>query len=557
MYQSFYRKYRPKFLYDLVGQDKIVKVLKNSVSKNVFAHAYIFNGPRGTGKTSVAKILARNINCLNLKEGEACGGCKACLFSFDESCVDILELDAASNNGVDDIRKIVDNVSLMPTFLNYKVYIIDEVHMLSTGAFNALLKTLEEPPEHVVFILATTDLHKVPGTILSRCQGFVFEKIAPVFIEKKVKEICEKEKIEIESDVIRAISNLSDGGMRDALVLLDKVVAFSDGSVTYDDFIVLNGLVSINNLELFVDYIVSDKINNILSFVDNLYKEGKNIFLFLNQLVDYIRKVVVEKTLNNNYDFSYEKLLKFNLFMIRGLNDMRNSDNIKVFFEVLLLDFFYNSVEKNIEEKNVFEFEKNILSVNDKSDFVEEIVEKNICEVSKPKVFSKKNIKEKFILNIEDIMRIRFLNTIINSKKEEKNKDVKIVENLKNTASFSDERYLLDNLLSSNIVCSSLDVVVFSFDYDSILKENLANYLLLQKKYNDLSGSDKLICFINNDFWKDESAKFLSFYKKNDVSNYHNFVEEPIPVYEEISNDDIITSGAVDLFGDQLVEIEN
>ena len=190
MYQALYRKYRPILFSDVVGQDSIVKTLKNSIMNKSFSHAYMFFGPRGTGKTSLSKIFARSINCLDPEDGEACGKCANCKISFDKDPVDIIEIDAASNNGVEEIRKLIDNINLVPTSLKYKVYIIDEVHMLSTGAFNALLKTLEEPPEHVVFILATTDPMKVPSTIVSRCQTFSFKRIDNSEIVNLLKDIC-------------------------------------------------------------------------------------------------------------------------------------------------------------------------------------------------------------------------------------------------------------------------------------------------------------------------------------------------------------------------------
>ena len=195
MYQALYRKYRPLYFSDVVGQDKIVKTLKNSIFNQSFGHAYMFFGPRGTGKTTISKIFARAVNCLDTIDGNACGKCKNCHQSFEKECVDIIEIDAASNNGVEEIRELRNNVSLVPAELKYKVYIIDEVHMLSIGAFNALLKTLEEPPEHVVFILATTDPQKVPATIISRCQCFNFNRLPEEIIVEQLKKIAKKEKI--------------------------------------------------------------------------------------------------------------------------------------------------------------------------------------------------------------------------------------------------------------------------------------------------------------------------------------------------------------------------
>ena len=254
-YQALYRKYRPSTLNDVIGQDVVIQILKNALLNNKVCHAYMFSGPRGIGKTSIAKLLAKAVNCTNLEDGDACGKCENCVSINEGSCPDIIEIDAASNNGVDEIREIKNKVNLVPNQLKYKVYIIDEVHMLSIGAFNALLKTLEEPPEHVIFILATTDLHKVPTTIISRCQCFEFHRISNVNIVSRLKYICEAENIRIEDNVLEMIANLSDGGLRDAVGMLDKLNAYSNSSITIDDFEKVNGIVSKEQNIQFLNYI--------------------------------------------------------------------------------------------------------------------------------------------------------------------------------------------------------------------------------------------------------------------------------------------------------------
>ena len=221
-YISLYRKYRPKKFEDVVGQEVVVKILKNSIKENKIAHAYIFAGPRGVGKTSIAKIFSKAVNCLNPIYGDLCENCDVCSNDTDNE-IDIIEIDAASNNGVDEIREIRNSIKLMPTRLKYKVYIIDEVHMLSISAFNALLKTLEEPPSHAIFILATTEVNKIPSTVISRCQKFDFEKITPKLIEKQLNKILELEN-KINSDkIVKLIDKISEGGIRDAINLLDQI----------------------------------------------------------------------------------------------------------------------------------------------------------------------------------------------------------------------------------------------------------------------------------------------------------------------------------------------
>ena len=252
-YKVLYRKYRPDGFDNLVGQKHVVDILKNSIKEKRIAHAYLFSGPRGTGKTSTARILAKSVNCLNNKDGVACGECESCL-AFNGN-PDIIEIDAASNNGVEEIRELINNVKIMPTSLKYKVYIIDEVHMLSQSAFNALLLTLEEPPEHVLFILATTNLESVPITIVSRCQRFEFHRITENDIIERLKFVCDEEKIKYEDDGLKEIATLADGGLRDALSILDQL--------SKNDEVITSKLVSEE-----IGSISNKKIDDLIKYLD-------------------------------------------------------------------------------------------------------------------------------------------------------------------------------------------------------------------------------------------------------------------------------------------------
>jgi len=262
---SLYRKYRPSNFDEMVDQSYIVKTIKNSILNNKLSHAYLFYGPRGTGKTSMAKLVAKIVNCDNLIDFKPCDKCASCISINDKSSADVIEMDAASNNGVDEIREIRSRVNLLPNISKYKVYIIDEVHMLSIGAFNALLKTLEEPPSHVIFILATTEINKVPETILSRCQSFEFRRISIDGIVNRLKFISDAEALHVEDGVLELIGSYSNGGLRDSINMLDKLSSFSD-NVTLDDFYRFKGISDpsiindfVNNLSIALDKLSSDK----------------------------------------------------------------------------------------------------------------------------------------------------------------------------------------------------------------------------------------------------------------------------------------------------------
>ena len=314
-YQALYRKYRPSTLEDVIGQDVIIKILKNAIQLNKVCHAYMFSGPRGIGKTSIAKLLAKTVNCLNLDNGDACEKCENCISINQGFSSDIIEIDAASNNGVDEIREIKSKINLVPNQLKYKVYIIDEVHMLSIGAFNALLKTLEEPPEHVIFILATTDLHKVPNTIISRCQCFEFHRISNSDIVKRLKYICEKESIKVDSEVLERIAELSDGGLRDAVGMLDKLNAYSDSNISMDDFQKVNGIVSEQQKIYFLDCIYHEKVAEVIQFIDNIYDNGKDLTIFIQDMLQLCKNKSIQFYIENDNSYNIEFLLSFsNIF---------------------------------------------------------------------------------------------------------------------------------------------------------------------------------------------------------------------------------------------------
>ncbi len=295
-YTALYRKFRPLTFSEIVGQEHITRTLKNQIIANRVGHAYLFNGGRGTGKTSAAKILARAINCLNPKDGEPCNECEICRGAINGSLTDIVEMDAASNNSVEDIRAIREEVNFLPTKAKYRVYIIDEVHMLSTGAFNALLKTLEEPPEHVKFILATTEPQKLPATILSRCQRFDFKRISNENIIKRLKIVCKESNIEITEEAMQMIAVLAEGAMRDALSILERCVQDGENKIDENKIRDLVGIPKITYVHNIIEGIIDYDVDKALEGVDIVLNEGRDITNLLWEMIKYVKDILVFKT---------------------------------------------------------------------------------------------------------------------------------------------------------------------------------------------------------------------------------------------------------------------
>ena len=348
MYQALYRKYRSQTFSQLVGQEVVAKTLKQAVEQEKISHAYLFSGPRGTGKTSVAKIFAKAMNCPNQVDGEPCNNCYICQAVTEGSLEDVIEMDAASNNGVDEIREIRDKSTYAPSLARYKVYIIDEVHMLSTGAFNALLKTLEEPTQNVVFILATTELHKIPATILSRVQRFEFKSIRTQDITAHIHHILEKENISSEPEAVEIIARRAEGGMRDALSILDQALSLTQGNaLTTAISEEITGTISLSALDDYVAALSQQDVPKALDSLNILFENGKSMTRFVTDLLQYLRDLLVVQTggenthhspvFMDNLALSQESLFEMIRIATVSLADMKASLQPKIYAEMMTI----------------------------------------------------------------------------------------------------------------------------------------------------------------------------------------------------------------------------
>ena len=365
-YTALYRKFRPDTFEDVKGQDHIVKTLRNQIKADRIGHAYLFCGTRGTGKTTVAKILARAVNCEHPVDGNPCNECASCRAIASGASMNVIEIDAASNNGVDNIREIREEVAYPPTEGRYKVYIIDEVHMLSIGAFNALLKTLEEPPSYVIFILATTEAHKIPVTILSRCQRYDFRRISQETILKRLEDLMEKEQVDAEEKALRYVAKKGDGSMRDSLSLLDQCIAFYLGEkLTYDRVLEVLGAVDTDVFSELLRLILAEQITDAIALLDRLILDGRDLTQFVNDFTWYLRNLMLLKAsddMEDILDISTENLaqLREEASMIRNdtlmrfirifselANSIRYSVNKRVMLEMALIKLCKPEAEKD------------------------------------------------------------------------------------------------------------------------------------------------------------------------------------------------------------------
>lgn len=548
-YTALYRKYRPRNFSDVVGQDVIVKILKNSIINNQVGHAYLFSGPRGTGKTSVAKIFAKAVNCLTPKNGDVCGECEMCL-KLTESSVDIVEIDAASNNGVDEIREIRNNAKLMPSIAKYKVYIIDEVHMLSTGAFNALLKTLEEPPEHVIFILATTEVQKIPLTIISRCQRFDFKKIIPSVLKKRLEYIAETESKKVNDNVLDLVCKLSDGGLRDAINLLDQITTIAGDDITKEDVYLLSGDVSDTLIEQLFDKVISSDLSGGMDIIDELYQSGKNFTTITERLLIFLRDITINNNIHDYFSDYYCKILdKYNdlsnelckqmsKILTELLIELKKSTNQKIIFEI----YFINLCSLNNNKENPLK----------ELDELKEEIKENIKEEVK-----KENLEEKIkTLNesYEKLKKVRVNNVLATADKKMLNELSSKFEEIENYISNKTYNNIAKLLITSKIVVASEDYIMFSFEKSvstDIFYKNLKQIEKLiekiyKKKYNLVATTEKE--------WNEIKKEYV-YNKKNGIK-YKLIAETKNLLDIDKSDMDEVESSAITLFGEDSVSVK-
>lgn len=545
MYQALYRKYRPSTFNDVIGQDPIVRTLKNAIANDKLTHAYLFAGPRGTGKTSTAKILAKTINCQNLNGFEPCNHCDCCIQINNKQTTDIIEIDAASNNGVDEIRELKSKVNLVPSNSKYKVYIIDEVHMLSTGAFNALLKTLEEPPSHIIFILATTEPHKIPATILSRCQRFDFKKISENKIVENLKKIVQKENIEIEEDALHEIAILAQGGMRDSISLLDQAISYCSEKITCDAIHEINGTIGNSEMKEIVQIILNKNIVDLLKIFDDLDDRGKNLIKLVEELIYYLRNVLVYQITPNYFDkydetvyfdlgieIKQDVLLKYIRIFSEAIHEMKNSDNEKITLELYLIELINaDKVEEKSEiilpvselkmDEPIKKETKNISVKNTQSEKSEILVNTNNSQKVQD------NQEEKMIKVIKEIRINNTLSCFNKKMMLEMKEQLELIK-----------KYLFDEIygqwasliLDGELKAAGRDHLIFV--YKDAPMENLFNHnwSVIEEIFEEAYSQKFLVVAVSLEEWNIIRQEF------NSKSKTYTWKEEPKSVSEKKSD---------------------
>lgn len=580
-YLALYRKYRPKELDEVVGQNEVKKILASSVKNGTITHAYLFSGPRGTGKTTMAKILAKMVNCLNPIDGNACGECEICKNILNSN--DVIEIDAASNNGVDEIRDLREKANLVPSSAKYKVYIIDEVHMLTTQAFNALLKTLEEPPKHVIFILATTEYYKIPLTITSRCQKFQFNKISNDEIVGRLKEISKLENIEIDADALNEIAKISDGGMRDSINFLDQLRSFSSDKITINDVYDVCG--SVSNEE-FVDLFTNIRNNDaekITVFFENLDINGKSYSKFNEDVISFLKDVVLFKK-NVNY-----KYIKIDTDILKSIANLFSTDEIFYIIDSVnkLMDRLKNVSRQSVvvitsyllmmnklnvdtlvdvkEDRPMLNFKKNNdIQKNDEYGMAfqftssEQNANKDLTDNEQVNDSNNSNINDnEFKKNQGDNKDIIINNTFAVASKELKNN---LQAKLSTVSDYlTDKKFMTvaGSLIDTKIEVAGDGYVIFSVPNEALVDKIYSNFKLCQDLINVLFGSNFNFVVITTDEWskyRDEYINNIKIGKKYYLKEL--CVNKTLIDESTLQKEPTIVDKLFDLVGEDIVEFK-
>ncbi len=562
-YQALYRKYRPTKFSDVVDQENILKILTNSIKENKISHAYLFSGPRGTGKTTIAKLVAKTINCLNIGEDfSVCGKCENCL-DIENNSSDIIEIDAASNNGVDEIRELKSKINLVPNKLKYKVYIIDEVHMLSISAFNALLKTLEEPPSHVIFILATTEFYKVPATIVSRCQCLNFTRIKIENIEKRLREISDLEKIKITDEAIHEIAMYADGGLRDALGMLDKLASYSLEEITASDFLKINGLISKSDMDKFIKDILNHDNLKVIETINNFSNLGYDFSKLIEKLLEELRDLLVlhfKSPQESNYNPG--ELSNLIICFNETYNMLKEAANRKIIVEVKLLSFMNNLNISNTKKEEKEEYVSPFIKQEEKtiSQEIEIDAGNKKEETSTPLITPQKEIP-KYEINL-NTKRIRIDNTFAMASKMLKNMVLDKWKNLDNY--LTDTNYnVVAGLLKDCVVgvVSDKNIILVS-KYESVTDKLYLDFKLMTELISKVLNNTYNIVIIEENEFQEEVKSYKIHMNDKDYYQVKEETEELVKSFEkevekkqEVCYSNLVQK-AIDAFGEEYIEVE-
>ncbi len=566
-YTALYRKYRPSNFASVVGQKVVVDILKNSILNNKVSHAYLFTGPRGTGKTSIAKILAHAVNCLNFN-GDICGECEVCK-NLEINDSDIIEIDAASNNGVDEIRTLRDNVKLLPSFCKYKIYIIDEVHMLSTGAFNALLKTLEEPPSHVIFILATTEPNKIPLTILSRCQRFDFNKISNEKLVSRLLYIATQEGKIVDKSILEYIAEISDGGLRDAINLLDQVISLPQESVTLEEIDRLSGRISQNTLFELLNAISTGNYVSILNISDIIYGEGKNYKDIADGMLAIVRDLSINFEVDNyfNKDYSsklatinipFDKLISITSLLNELIKELKNSNDPKMLFDIYMVNICNSlsskgnlSVKKeDINNSQTVELKnKEVINISNIKENKEKL---NINKDSDEDTINEKTVNTSNDTINGDLKSIRINNVLAEADKSILNNIVKSYDKIGDYVSNKVYNTLSILLLDGHVVVASTKYLLFAFESEEDVTLFDNNYKQIELFIKEVFEETYKVAAVTKKEWQRIKEDFIKN-KKNQIP-YVFIDENDVKLDMGVSFNDLENS-ALDLFGEDTISV--